>query len=363
MDNTRAEFQIEENVPLAPFTTLQVGGPARFLARARTEEALVEALLFAQKNGCPVFILGGGSNLVISDLGFPGLVLKIELKGIDSSLNENSGLVSAAAGEVWDSFVQHAVGRNLAGIECLSGIPGTVGATPVQNVGAYGQESGEVIQSVKVLDLATRSVKDLSNSQCNFEYRASVFNTTARERYVILRVYFSLHPNGAPRIEYQDLQRHFSKGVSSPSIQEVREAVLAIRRSKGMTLDEQTPDSRTAGSFFKNPLVSPDRIPVLEQRARDCGILADSEHIPRFKTASGEDKLPAAWLIERAGFIKGFSLGRAGISGRHCLALVNHGGAKAQEILDLMRQIQDHVRTQFDIELQPEPIFVGFHRE
>jgi UDP-N-acetylmuramate dehydrogenase len=363
MDTTSPKLHIEECIPLAPYTTLGIGGPARYFARAKNEEHISEGLHFARRCACPVFILGGGSNLVVSDSGFPGLVLKIEIKGIDGLSGRNDGIVSAAAGEDWDSFVQHCTDRSLAGIECLSGIPGTVGATPVQNVGAYGQESSETIRSVRVLDRESLSLRDLINSQCGFEYRTSIFNSTAKERFVITRVDFSLHPGGDPRIEYQDLKRHFSACGSTPSIREVREAVLEIRRSKGMTLDQHDVDSKSAGSFFKNPIITSVKAAGLEQKARACGILAASEHIPRFKTASGEEKLPAAWLIEHAGFNKGLSSGRAGISTKHCLALVNRGGASAQDIMDLMRRIQDRVRTLFEIELHSEPIFVGFDRK
>jgi len=359
MNEAGSKLLIEENVPLAPHTTLGVGGPARFLAKAKTEEHILEGLHFAQQRGCPFFVLGGGSNLLVSDSGFPGLALKIELRGIEG-LDERGGRISAAAGEEWDALVRLCVDRDLAGIECLSGIPGTVGATPVQNVGAYGQETSEVIRTVRVLDRERHSITDLVNAECRFAYRSTIFNTTAKERYIILRIEFVLRPDGAPHVRYQDLQRAFSDSAPTPSLREVREAVLKIRRAKGMTLDEQDPDSRSAGSFFKNPIINQNQAAVLDEKARACSILAASEQVPRFSTPSGEEKIPAAWLIERAGFSKGYTLGNAAISSKHSLALVNRGGATAQELLDLMHRIQDRVRRLFDLDLQPEPIFIGF---
>jgi UDP-N-acetylmuramate dehydrogenase len=360
MRESGSELAIEENAPLAPYTTLGVGGPAHFFLKAKTEEQIIGGLQFARKRNCPVFIMGGGSNLVVSDSGYPGMVLKIELSGIES-MDEKSGVrVSAASGEGWDAMVRHCVDRNLAGIECLSGIPGTVGGTPVQNIGAYGQEVSEVINRVRVLDRNTCSVTNLGNADCRFSYRTSTFNTADRDHYVVLRVDFVLHPNGEPRIQYHDLKRRFSSNRRLPSIQEVRQAVLEIREAKGMILCDRDPDSRSVGSFFKNPILNPDETALAEDKAHSCGILAPSERIPCFTIPSGQEKLAAAWLVERAGFFRGFSSGRAGISSKHCLALVNRGGASAQEIVDLMRAIQERVRSVFEIELQPEPVFVGF---
>jgi UDP-N-acetylmuramate dehydrogenase len=362
MNSVRAKILIEEHVPLAPLTTMGIGGIARFLARAKTEEQIIDGLEFAEKHGCRVFILGGGSNLVVSDSGFPGLVLKIELSGIQGLEERTGGKVSAAAGEKWDLLVQRCVERNLAGIECLSGIPGTVGATPVQNVGAYGQEMAEVISGIRVLDRGARSIGYLSNSECRFAYRTSTFNLADRDRYVILNVDLILRPNGEPRILYPDLQRFFSKSTHIPSILEVREAVLQIRAAKGMVLQEHDPESRTAGSFFKNPILTPGQAAGVEEKGRSSGVLAASERIPRFSISTGDEKLPAAWLVERAGFNKGFTLGHAGISSKHSLALINRGGASAEEIVNLMHLIQDRIRILFGIDLRPEPVFVGFEQ-
>ncbi len=235
-------LSVDENVLLAPLTTLQVGGPARFLIKAQTEEQVGDGLYFARKRGCPVFILGGGSNVVAADSGFPGVVLKVELSGIDPHDSAAGERISAAAGQEWDSFVQYCVERNLAGIECLSGIPGTVGGTPVQNVGAYGEQVSEVILRTRVLDRSNDSILELSNADCRFAYRTSIFNTIHKDRYVVLKIDFVLRPNGQPCLHYEDLWRHFKGRTETPSIQEVREAVLQIRKGKGML--RQEPDDR-----------------------------------------------------------------------------------------------------------------------
>jgi UDP-N-acetylmuramate dehydrogenase len=360
MNKYGSKLLMEENVPLAPLTTIGIGGPARFLARARTEEQIIDGLEFARQKGCPVFVLGSGSNIIVSDSGFPGLILKIELSGIQGLEDNAKGRIAAAAGEDWDSLVQRCVDRNLAGIECLSGIPGTVGATPIQNVGAYGQEVAAAIQGIRVLDRESHAMAYLRNTECGFAYRTSIFNTTSKDRYVVLRVDFVLQPDGEAHIQYQDLQRHFSGSQRTPCIREVREATLQIRAAKGMVLKKRDPESASAGSFFKNPILSPDQAESLEEKARSGGILAASERIPRFAAGAGQVKLPAAWFVERAGFHKGFAFGRMGISTKHSLALINRGGARAQEVVDLMNLIQGRIRMLFGVDLQPEPVFVGF---
>jgi UDP-N-acetylmuramate dehydrogenase len=354
------DLSIQEDVLLAPYTTLGVGGPARFFIRARTEDQVREGLEFAGKHACPVFILGGGSNLVVSDSGFPGLVLKIELSGIGLAEDNSEEKVSAAAGEDWDRFVQYCVDRNLAGIECLSGIPGTVGGTPIQNVGAYGEDVSETIARIRILDRTNHSIADLSNSDCRFAYRASIFNTTHKGCYIILRVDFVLRPSGRPCLRYRDLERWFSGNASMPSIGHVREAVLQIRKTKGMLLHGDGSDLKSAGSFFKNPVVDSDQVSSLDEKAHACGILASTEYIPFFTDPSGRAKLSAAWLVERAGFHKGFIHRNVGISDKHSLALINRGNATANEVIDLMHMIQDRVLTLFEIKLQPEPVFIGF---
>lgn len=351
---------ILENVPLAPYTTLGIGGPARFLAQATDERHVVEALDFAGSRRLPLFILGGGSNILISDSGFQGLVLHIALRGIRHHGSGESGIFTAAAGEDWDSVVRMAVERNWAGIECLSGIPGTVGGTPVQNVGAYGEEVSEVIVGVRVLDREKRSISELGNSQCGFTYRTSIFNTTERNRYIVLSVTYALRVNGKPRIDYSDLQRHFAGQSRVPSLADVREAVRSIRASKAMLLLPGDPDCRSAGSFFKNPIVTEADYLEIQDTARRCELVSRDQAVPRYRAPGGKVKLAAAWLIERSGFSKGYGRGRAGLSTKHTLALVNRGGATAEDLLDLAREIQTGVKRTFGVDLVPEPVFVGF---
>jgi len=352
-----ASCKIKENVPLAPCTTLGIGGPARYFTEVGSEHEAAAALEFAASHDLAVFILGGGSNVVVSDSGFPGLVVRIALRGIRRL---GDGLISIAAGEEWDSFVGLCVGEGLAGIECLSGIPGTVGGTPVQNVGAYGQEVAEVIESVRALDRATLQAVEISNEECAFSYRQSRFSPPGQERHLILSVRFRLRPGGAPRLAYPDLQRQFAEFPGSPGLHEVREAVLQIRQSKAMLLRPGDPDARSAGSFFRNPMVSPDRAREVEAAAR-ARVRSDSgAALPTYAMPDGRRKLPAARLIELAGFPRGFRRGRVGLSSKHTLALINCGDATAEELLGLMREIQSAVREIFGVELVPEPVFLGF---
>ena len=346
---------LQENVPLAPFTTLGVGGPARFFTEAHTEADLRDAIDLARSRNVPLFVLGGGSNLVVSDNGFEGVVVRVAIKGIDESDAGSKRLFQAGAGEDWDTFVAHAISKNCAGIECLSGIPGTVGATPVQNVGAYGQEVAETITNVYALDLELGEIEEFSNEACGFAYRTSVFNTVARGRYIILGVRFALEKNGEPKIEYRDLKQHFAGPGGPPSLLEVRNAVRDIRHRKGMLIVEGDEDCRSAGSFFKNPIVSQSKFAEVSAIAEKRGL-----NPPSFPAPNGDIKIPAAWLVENSGFAKGTTRGRAGISRRHALAIVNLGGATAAEIVALKDEIQRSVVDHFGINLQPEPVFVGF---
>jgi UDP-N-acetylmuramate dehydrogenase len=361
MNKPGMALPVDENICLAPYTTLGVGGPAKFLIRARTEDQILEAIHFARAHSCPMFILGSGSNVIVSDDGFPGLVLKIELPGIRPFDDGFGTSVAVGAGVEWDVFVQYCVNRGFAGVECLSGIPGTVGGTPVQNVGAYGEEVSDVISGIRVLDLDTGGIFQIGSADCGFAYRSSIFNTICKERYIILKVDFVLRSDGKPRIHYPDLQRRFS-GARVPSVGEVREAILQIRKAKAMVLVAGDPDCRSVGSFFKNPVLNPQMVAEVEQRARSGRLLGSSESIPRFPAAEGKEKVPAGWLIEHAGFHKGYARGNAGISSKHSLALVNRGGATAQDFLDLMHLIQARVHELFGVELRPEPVFIGFER-
>jgi UDP-N-acetylmuramate dehydrogenase len=345
---------IREQVPLAPLTTLGVGGPARFFAEVQAESEVREAVEFARSRDLPLFVLGGGSNLLVADAGFDGLVLKIALRGIDRSAAGGDVTFNAAAGEDWDSFVARAVDDNCAGIECLSGIPGSVGGTPVQNVGAYGQEVSETISEVEAIDRWSLRTSTFTNTECGFGYRSSTFNTSMRDRYIILHVKFTLRRGGHPTIRYRDLQTAFVE-VSQPTLLQVRKAVRDIRRGKAMLLIPGDDDARSVGSFFKNPIIPQHQFEDLEASLRSRGLT-----LPSYAASNGFRKLPAAWLVEHAGFAKGHSRGAAGISRRHALAIVNRGGATAADIIALKDEIQARVLAEFGIQLQMEPVLLGF---
>jgi UDP-N-acetylmuramate dehydrogenase len=354
---------ILENVPLAQYTTLGVGGPARWFVETAVEDEMLAAVRFARTHAAPYFILGGGSNLLVSDDGFPGLVIHISSTG--SALhNESNGFATivSSAGVDWDSIVRLAVEKNCAGIECLAGIPGSVGGTPVQNVGAYGQEVSRTIVSLRALDLEAEKIVRLPASDCGFAYRRSIFNTTHRERYAITQVVYSLKLDGAPHLDYRDVKQYFAeRAIAQPSLSETAAAVRAIRARKGMVLAADDPDSRSAGSFFKNPVVPAATVSRLATLA-GCRI----DQVPQFPSGSGYApsdemvKLSAAWLIELAGFHKGFTMGRAGLSTKHVLAIINRGGASAADILALRDAITQGVQARAEIKLEQEPIMLGF---
>jgi UDP-N-acetylmuramate dehydrogenase len=353
---------IQENVPLAPLTTLQVGGSARYFAELRREDEVRETAQFAKTRDLPLFVLGGGSNLVVADSGWPGLVLRIAIGGITTQTTDATGnavLFSVGAGVNWDDFVAQAVVQNCAGVECLSGIPGSVGGTPVQNVGAYGQEVADTIESVRALDLKEDRIVVLPKPACGFRYRTSIFNTTERGRYIILRVNHRLKRGGAPSLKYADLQKHFAERLAEkktpPSLAETRAAVREIRRSKGMLIVPGDDDSRSAGSFFRNPVLSEAQFKDLAERAESKGL-----EIPSYPALDAQHKVSAAWLVEHSGFSKGYALGPARISNKHVLALVNAGQASAADIVRLEEQIQDKVQENWGIMLDPEPVLVGF---
>jgi UDP-N-acetylmuramate dehydrogenase len=346
---------IHEHVPLAPLTTLQVGGKARYLTEAASEDDVREAVEFAHGKDLPLFVLGGGSNVLVADAGWPGLVVKIAIGGITQEKEGGTVLFDAGAGVEWDALVAQVVTSDCAGMECLSGIPGSVGGTPVQNVGAYGQEVSETIESVRVFDLKENRIVVLPEEACGFRYRTSIFNTAERGRYIILRVTYRLTPGGIPSLKYADLQKHFSASGSPPSLAQVRETVQRIRQSKGMLIVPGDADSRSAGSFFKNPVLS-------EAQFRDLGSRAElkSLKIPSYPALDAQRKVSAAWLVEHSGFAKGFTLGAAGISRKHALALINYGSASAADIVRLKETIQEGVEEMWGIVLEPEPVFVGF---
>lgn len=344
---------VRDAVPLAPLTTLGVGGPARHYVRVSAVEECAAARAWSRERGLPLFVLGGGSNLVVADEGFDGLVVHLDLRGVTE---DDDGLVTAAAGEEWDALVARTVARGWAGLECLSGIPGRVGATPIQNVGAYGQDVSETIARVECLDLADGRTVTLDGPDCGFAYRGSRFKHADAGRHLITAVSFRLRPGGAPGVRYAELSRALAaEGLAQPSLADVRRLVRGLRRAKSMVIEPDDENRRSVGSFFMNPTV-----PAAEAdsvRARVDAAAAAS--MPAYPTADGRVKLSAAWLIERAGLMRGFGGGPVGLSTRHTLAIVNRGGATARQVVDFARLVRDRVRDRFGITLQPEPVMLG----
>jgi len=332
---------------LADHTTLRLGGPARGWVRAASEDEIVEAV--SSVDG-PVLVLGGGSNLVVADAGFDGTVVEVATRGLDADVEGDDPtcggvVVTVAAGESWDAFVAQAVDSGWVGVEALAGIPGLVGATPIQNVGAYGQEVAQTIARVRVWDRVLKGVRTFANADCGFGYRTSRFKADP-ERHVVLDVTFQLRQGdlGAP-VEYAELARVLGVelGRRAP-LTEVRDAVLHLRRGKGMVLDPDDHDTCSAGSFFTNPVVAESDVPV---------------GAPAWPSPDGRVKVSAAWLIEQAGFHKGFGTGAVGLSTKHTLAITNRGGATTEELLGLARQLRDGVEAAHGIRLVNEPVLVG----
>jgi UDP-N-acetylmuramate dehydrogenase len=350
-------LEIRADVPLAPLTTLELGGRARHFVDAHDDAAILEALRWADSRRMPIAILGGGSNLVVADGGFAGLVIRIGTRGRRFERGNGQVALTATAGEPWDDLVAETVARDLAGLECLSGIPGRVGATPIQNVGAYGQEVADTIRSVRVLERGTLQMRELAPADCAFAYRDSRFKREP-ERFVVLAVTFDLRLGGAPTLRYRELSEALA-GTATPSLSQVRSAVLALRRKKSMVLAEDDPNRRSVGSFFTNPIVSPAEAADVATLARAAGVLSDGAELPRWPADGGRVKLSAGWLIERAGFAKGLRRGPVGLSGAHALALIHHGGGSASALVDLAREIRDTVRARFGVTLVPEPTFLG----
>lgn len=345
---------ITERVPLAPLTTLGVGGCARWFARAGSMDGIAAADRFRRERSVPLFVLGGGSNIVVADEGFDGFVLLAGVKGVLWRRLAGETVVTAGAGDTWDDLVSGAVARGLAGLECLSGIPGSVGGTPIQNVGAYGQEVAGTIDRVAVYDLSDASARELTAAECGFSYRSSRFKTHDQGRFVVAHVTFRLRP-GPPTLSYPDVADGLGvAGIREPSLADVRQTVLAIRRRKGMVLDAADPDARSVGSFFVNP--------VITEAHRDRIAALAGARPPGFAAPDGRVKIPAAWLVERAGFERGLADGAVAISSKHTLALVNRGGATARDVLRLASRIKRRVADRFDVWLRPEPVFVGFGR-
>ena len=342
-----------EYVALADHCTMGVGGPARFFVEARDESAVLAAHEWARTRRVPLRVLGGGSNLVVADEGVDALVVKIAVRGVSARLVDGVAELTAAAGEPWDEMVRESVARGWAGLECLSGIPGLVGATPMQNVGAYGQEVSDSVSRVRVLDTSTGRIVAFANRECRFGYRDSLFRSGEPGRYVVLSVSYRLRPNGRAAVRYADVEKDLAaRGVATPSLADVRASVIAIRRSKSMVLDSQDENRRSCGSFFTNPIIPSAELAAVKSRAGDPSM-------PRWPLPGGQVKLSAAWLIERAGYARGHADGPVGLSTRHALAIVAHDGARACDVVAFARRVQAAVAERFGVRLTPEPVFWG----
>lgn len=361
-------MKLSEHTPLAPLTTLGLGGPARVLISCDSLEDLRVAFRMARTRAFKTYVLGGGSNLIVPDEGFDGLVIRMNLRGITVRKDADAVLVTAGAGERWDDFVEHAVEQGWGGLECLSGIPGLVGATPIQNVGAYGQEVAETIASVEVMDRETLERRQLAPDGCAFGYRTSAFKAGGLRDIVVVGVTFRLRPHAAPTIRYPELQRFVESSATggalpggAEGLRTVRQAVLQLRRRKSMVVDPADPHTRSVGSFFTNPVLTAEAFESALSRWKKSG---SPEAIPSFPAAgqargagAGQVKVPAAWLVEHAGFTKGYREGNVGISANHALALVNYGGS-TKSLLALAGKIQDAVQETFDITLEREPVIL-----
>lgn len=341
---------IQTNRPISELTTFEIGGPARFFAEPSEMTQIRELLAWAKQTHIPVYPLGDGSNILASDSGYNGLLVRLNNQNIDIiNKDEEQVLIRVGAGMIWDNLVSFTVQQDWAGIECLSGIPGRVGASPMQNIGAYGQEAAQAIQAVEVLDMDEMRSLVLQNEDCQFAYRSSNFKTIWQGKYLITAVHFHLHIHGPANLRYRDLQNYF-RSNSSPTLSEVRLAVLDIRRSKSMLYDRSDPNHRCAGSFFLNPIVPLQEANLLSQQNPD---------MPLYPVNNQCCKLSAAWLIDHAGFSKGYQQGCAKLSDKHVLCLVNPGGARAQDIISLAQTIKEKVHQKFGVELTAEPNLLG----
>lgn len=348
--------ELREGVPLAPHTTLGVGGPADGWAEVRTPERLAAVLEFARERGLPVQLLGGGSNVLVADAGLRAVVVRYLDQSLSFVDTSSCTEVTCGAGVVWAELVERCVQRGLAGIECLGGIPGLAGAAPMQNIGAYGQEVGEVLRSVSAIDLATGARRVFWAAECGLGYRTSYFKESWANRYLITTIQLKLQRDGAPTLRYAELQR-VAGGCTS--LAEVAQHVLALRRRKAMVLDPAEPDSRSAGSFFTNPILGEAEAAAVDEAAR----AATGQSVPSWPAGEGRRKLAAAWLIERSGTRKGERCGGAAVSSRHTLALTNPGEATAADVVALASRIRGRVRDAFGVTLDPEPRFLGFESD
>lgn len=348
-------MKIEENVLLAPYTTLKIGGPARYFARVTSESDLLEAIQFGRDRGLALFCLGGGSNLVVRDSGFDGLVVHLALGSSTIAKSVEGGITYCVdAGVPWDLFVRQVCEQGICGVACLAGIPGLVGGSPIQNIGAYGEEVSTTIQAVRALDLQTMEIVELPKLECGFSYRTSIFNSAQRGRYLVTRVDFFFADGAKPNLAYADLAALRGTG---PTAIDVYRFVRSVRARKGMLIDPDSPgpDTRSAGSFFKNPVVSARIFKDIAET-----LSPDEGSIPHWSAGDGKVKLAAAWLIEHAGFKKGYAHGRVGISSKHTLALINRtGDATCEDLLRLRDLIVLTVEQRFGVTLAMEPVMPG----
>lgn len=345
-------LNIREHYPLRDLTTFRIGGPARYFVEAAYDEDVVHALSFARESRLPILVIGGGSNILVGDSGFSGLVILNRIKGMRSQVEQDRAFVTAGGGEDWDGFVRHCVENNRQGVECMSGIPGTVGASPVQNIGAYGQSVDSVIHEVRAVDVISGQFAVFSKDDCGFGYRESIFNTAAAGGYIITSVTFSLALNSRPELSYRELRNYFS-GWKDVTLRDIRKAVLETRDKKGLLLMEGYEGLKSAGSFFKNPVVSPALFGLIKNEVESSGCCENWA----WPQPSGEVKVSAACLMQCAGFMRGYRVGNVGISPKHSLCIVNHADATASEVLAFSELIREKVLDKFGVKLTPEVKF------
>lgn len=350
---------IKADIVLSDYTTIGLGGKAKYFLSCRTTDDICGALEFAKENKLTVQVLSGGSNIIFQDSGYDGLVLKIDLKGIEINEEENYVYIKVKSGENWDEFVRMTIDKSLSGAECMTGIPGSVGATPIQNVGAYGQEVKEIIHSVTAIDRNTLDTITYNNSDCRFDYRTSRFKTDDKDKHIITEVTFRFQKNKEPEIKYPELQKNIQSNIDLNSglnlkdkLTEIRKAVISLRKKKSMITDKSDPNSKSCGSFFMNPVLTSKEFAEFKSIVEPV-----FKDFPFFKTGN-DYKIPAAWLVEQSGFYKGYIKEGAGISENHSLAIINRNGS-AKDVLSLASDIEKKVFEKFGLKFAKEPVVVS----
>ncbi len=359
---------IKENILLSEYTTIKLGGRAKYFIECDSESSVTEALKFAREKNARIQVLSGGSNIIFPDNGFDGVILKMNIKGVSVKNENEDHFITSGAGESWDDFVLYCIENEFAGAECLSGIPGSVGAVPVQNVGAYGQEVADIIHSVRTVDRDTYEIKVFGNEDCKFGYRNSRFKSgesDIKDKYIITEVVFKMKKNTEPVIRYPELQKYISAMTDLSSLKPgkeklffIRNAVLALRKKKSMIIDKDDPDSVSCGSFFTNPVLNSTEFKILKSKTDDLNLILPFYETPDPGTEKKKYKIPAAWLIEQSGFVKGYNRNGAGISANHSLAIVNRGG-KTSDVISLSEEIIETVKNKFGVMLVNEPVIVS----